>query len=527
MHTPQSQPSSSRLARFFFAEEVPVGMVLMRICLPLALLVAAVPRWSRARELYSSDGATAPLWSNFDMPGLLPIPSASVAIALFTLLICLLVCLSVGWQSRLSAALACVLTAYIGMLDSLSSLTKYTCIASHLLLLLSLSDCGVMWSVDAWLAGRRGVWPGEPGVGRRRSPVWPRRLAQLLIAIIYLAAAVTKMQTPAFFSGDQMYYWLLSNTNFANPLGEYLSLFPSMLVAMGLATIVWEIVFICLCWRGFGRTAVLGVGVVFHLLTTLILGLIVFPLVCLSAYFTYFDEADYQYAAQWLRKVARRSRRLGYLVQWTRPAAGPRPTLATPRNSALAFGGLLCVGVMVGLEAEHRLDLYGLRRAEGPYTLPIIPDDQARKMLSGSERIRKQDMFLQFDVGTTAFGGRLANHRDEFTHGETAILQCSVIPPHEDLWVEINLHDADDRLIERNGQVMTREKVHGHFKQEWFESYAPGEYVFVLKLNGDEVSRLPVTLHATDSAAAATAKGSVTPVDPLPALAAGHVDITH
>jgi hypothetical protein len=50
---------------FFFAQEVPYGMALVRMTLPLVLLVDVVRRWPFARELYSRDGATAPLAFNF------------------------------------------------------------------------------------------------------------------------------------------------------------------------------------------------------------------------------------------------------------------------------------------------------------------------------------------------------------------------------------------------------------------------------------------------------------------------------
>ena len=42
--------STGVLRRFFFDREIPVGMALMRIALPLVLLIDAVQRWPRVRE---------------------------------------------------------------------------------------------------------------------------------------------------------------------------------------------------------------------------------------------------------------------------------------------------------------------------------------------------------------------------------------------------------------------------------------------------------------------------------------------
>src|SRR5690606_41945938 len=64
-------------------------------------------------------------------------------------------CTSLGWRTRLSVSLSFVLYTYLNLLDSVSTITKYSCIASHALLLLSLSNCGAVWSVDHWLKRRR------------------------------------------------------------------------------------------------------------------------------------------------------------------------------------------------------------------------------------------------------------------------------------------------------------------------------------------------------------------------------------
>src|SRR5207249_9420059 len=114
------------LKKFFFAKEIPYGMALVRISLPLVLLVDIARRWPFARELYSTDGAIATLHSNFGRPDLLPEFSAPVAVALFTLLGLLLVTSAIGWCTRLSLALTTILYYYFTMMDCLSTVTKYT-----------------------------------------------------------------------------------------------------------------------------------------------------------------------------------------------------------------------------------------------------------------------------------------------------------------------------------------------------------------------------------------------------------------
>ena len=103
------------------------------------------------------------------------------------LLVVFLVTTSIGWWTRFSVIGCLVLYTYLNMLDCLSTFTKYSVIASHMLLLLSFSKCGAVWSVDAWLARRRQPAQIEPP----RFPAWPRRLMQLLIGFVYLVAAIT------------------------------------------------------------------------------------------------------------------------------------------------------------------------------------------------------------------------------------------------------------------------------------------------------------------------------------------------
>ncbi|HLQ46561.1 MAG TPA: HTTM domain-containing protein, partial [Planctomycetaceae bacterium] len=149
------QSLRGRIRDFFFAEETPFGLALVRIVISIACLLVTVPRWIYSRELYSVDGAPAPLAVNYGFPDLLPIPPGGMAVALMTILTfcCFTAC--IGWWTRISLAIAAVLYTYLNLLDSLSTMTKYSVITSHVLFLLSCSQCGAVWSVDSWLRRRR------------------------------------------------------------------------------------------------------------------------------------------------------------------------------------------------------------------------------------------------------------------------------------------------------------------------------------------------------------------------------------
>jgi hypothetical protein len=280
---PETQ-STGWLTEWFFAEQRPYGMALMRIVLPLVLLIDTCFRHPWAREFYSTDGAPSPLDVNFQRPGMVFIPGGTLAVALHALLIASLVTSSLGWFTRVSLCLATVLYTWFGLLDALSTLTKYTVIASHLLLLLTLSNCGAMWSLDAWRKrGSRALGVDGAGVDggedtQIQAAIWPARLVQCLVAVVYLGAAITKMHTPAFFNGDQLMYWTMTYVNNVHPLGDWLSQHPLVLSVFGYVTIVWEISFLFVVFhpgrsqRLWYKWAAIAIGAFFHFMTMFTLG---------------------------------------------------------------------------------------------------------------------------------------------------------------------------------------------------------------------------------------------------------------
>ena len=77
---PASRPGLRVSVReFFFAEEVPYGLALCRMALPVILLYVVLRRWVHAREFFSSDGGVAPLADNYGYFNMLPVPSGTMA----------------------------------------------------------------------------------------------------------------------------------------------------------------------------------------------------------------------------------------------------------------------------------------------------------------------------------------------------------------------------------------------------------------------------------------------------------------
>jgi hypothetical protein len=488
----------TRARDFFYSPEVPYGLALMRMALPIALLFAMVPRWQFARELFSTDGAPISLWTAYDTRPWIPDPTGTMAVAVHTVLLLALVTSCLGWCTRLSLILATGGYVYLNMLDIIGTMNKYSCIASHLMFLLCFSHCGAVWSIDNWLRRsrlrRQGV-PPELADRPQQFSASTRRLLQLFIAAVYIGAACTKLRIPAYFTGEQIQTWMITEYNAPNFFGGQFAMHPSLLVVFAYIGLAWETMFIFLAWRGVGRIAMIGLGVAFHLMTWLTLGLWVFPLVCFSAYLAFLNEND----VERLRAVltAWRERGRGFRSSVGRLLRGRElgnlPALG-PAWSHGIFAAVAVVMAVGGVGLEHKLDRYGIRRPEGPYALHELDRDQVAEMLGPTRRIRNEDKVLLFDVGSLLVGGAILDRRTQFHQGETVRIECGLVPPHEDMWIECNLHDSENRVVDTIGVFVASEAMQAMYYYNLGDCTMPGEYSLVLKIAGDEIMRRPITV---------------------------------
>jgi len=488
----------TRIRDFFYAPEVPYGPALMRIVLPIALLFAMVPRWQHAREIFSTDGAPISLWVVYDAHPWIPVPSGTMAVAIHTVVLLTLVTSSLGWCTRLSLILATGGYVYLNMLDIIGTMNKYSVIASHMLFLLSFSHCGAVWSIDNWLRRsrlrRQGV-PPEVADRPRRFSASTRRLLQFFIAAVYIGAACTKLRIPAYFTGEQLQTWMITELLAPNFLGGRFAMHPSILVVFAYICLAWETLFIFLAWRGVGRIAMIGLGVAFHTMTWLTLGLWVFPLVCFSAYLAYVNENDVERLRAVLTAWRARGRGfrsfVGHLLRSRE--IGKLPALAPAWNHGMlaAFAVITAVG---GVGLEYRLDPYGLRRPQGPYALHELDPDRVAEMLGPTSRIRNADKVLLFDVGSIVVGGAVLDRRTQFHQGESVRIQCGLVPPHENMWIACNLHDSANRVVDTIGTFVASDAMRAMFNYNLGDSIQPGEYSLVLKIADEEIMRRPITI---------------------------------
>jgi hypothetical protein len=68
------------------------------------------------------------------------------------------------------------------------------------------------------------------------------------------------------------------------------------------------------------------------------------------------------------------------------------------------------------------------------------------------------------------------------------------------MWLECNLHDANNVLIDRVGQIVVRSQLRGNFLYRACEALDVGTYYLVLRTGTEELTRRKIQILPNDSA---------------------------
>ena len=456
--------------RFFHDTQRPDALAGVRIGLCFTLLVGVLQRVPHARELISRDGAAAPMFDALDGW----VPPGTIAVALYAALaVCLLAGL-IGWQTRVALLAATGLYASVGLLDGATTMTKYTVIGTHGLLLLAMSPSAAAWSVDARFGG----------AARRLIPLWPTRLLVLFLCAMYFGTAVTKVVTPAYHTGEHLMFWMLTDINVPHPLGHWLSTKPTLAVIASELALLWELLFPVLVWRPAVRPWLLAIGAAFHLGTFTLLGLWLFPFIVLAFYPACLHPCTVRRALVRLQATARDL--LPERASW-QPL---RPLLTGP-----GFAGVLAFTLVTAVEAEHHFDPTDARHPDRrPAAVPLSAEE-ASQLLAPTASPTPADWIYRVDLGTTYAAGAVLPSTKPLKVGQQPLVQVWLHQPHPDFWLQTDLHrieeNGHDRLLYEGGQAITRGERSTAIPMNDSTVMTPGEYALVLKYGGRELWRRP------------------------------------
>jgi hypothetical protein len=182
--------------------------------------------------------------------------------------------LMIGWQSRLAATITWLVWVSLWnrnplLLDGDDAILKLMCFY------LMLSSCGNGWSVDACLH-----------IKPQQVSVWPLRLIQFQIALIYFDSGWVKFHSPEWLDGTIMQYVLIHPQYSRWDGWSFIDnpLLSGVLVALAGFIRWWELLFPFLLINAHSRKISLLIGILFHVGLLLTMNLRWFPVIMLSLY---------------------------------------------------------------------------------------------------------------------------------------------------------------------------------------------------------------------------------------------------
>ncbi len=246
--------------RFWFREAETSTLALFRIA--FAVLVFA---WtiSLAPALYSffADDGILPAYPDGGRGawGLLQLDSSAAAVTIvYLLLLVAAFCLAFGFKTRFAAAVVFV------CLVSFSRRNPWVLNSGDLLIFvlafyLMLAPSGAALSVDRWLKARSRFWEFP-----RRS-LWPLRLIQVQVSLLYFFAVWEKVRGQTWNDGTAVSYAFRLEDLERFPVPGFVTDSLLLVNLMTYGTLAVELALAILVWNGRLRPWVLLLGVMLHL----------------------------------------------------------------------------------------------------------------------------------------------------------------------------------------------------------------------------------------------------------------------
>jgi hypothetical protein len=198
-------------------------------------------------------------------------------------------CLSLGFASNINAFIVYTLLCAFTFRNPFVRHSGHALIRI-LALLLVLSPVGTSVSLDSWIKR-------QPVGGTRR--IWPQRLVQFTIAMVYFQAATSKLAGAQWLNLSGVYV-ATHLTGFQNHFLPLLTSYPFTQGLTALSLIV-ECALFTLVWFERTRYWVLLVGVIFHGCIAYVMNIPQFEELMVISYITFVEPHDIIKLGNWLR----------------------------------------------------------------------------------------------------------------------------------------------------------------------------------------------------------------------------------
>ena len=283
---------------FWFRPQSPTTLGLMRILVGSIVFYTHLV-WTKELSTFLGGGGVLPndyrdlffgnsyAWSHlgwFDSPTILMIVHVIglIVIAMFT------IGLWTRWTAMVTALLVIsYANRATGALFGLDQINAFLCIY------LAIGNSGGAWSIDQRIRSRRSL----QGQG---SDTWTRiatRLIQVHMCIVYLFAAIGKLQGDTWFNGEAI-WGALASYEYQTLDMTWLSEHMWLVAILTIGALAWELTYAALIWPKLTRPIMLAIAIPIHLGIGMCMGMMTFGLIMLVGNLAFIEP-------NWLSKFKR------------------------------------------------------------------------------------------------------------------------------------------------------------------------------------------------------------------------------
>ncbi len=198
-----------------------------------------------------------------------------------------LVLFILGWKTRWTSVLALVVVlAYVHRAPLLNA--QLEPVLAMLMFYLALSPCGVAWSVDSWLAGRK--QSAEPSSAPMPPKRWGAtvtlRLIQVHLTVLYALTVLVQLSGGGtggmvWWTGEAM-WWIVARPETALVSADWLAHHPLLMDLWTYFVILFQMAFVVLVWVRPMRGLMLALAMLFWISIALATGLVTYSLLMLA-----------------------------------------------------------------------------------------------------------------------------------------------------------------------------------------------------------------------------------------------------
>jgi hypothetical protein len=252
---------ASAWERFWFTSVETSTLALFRIAVGIVVVGWTLALAPSLYAFYSRDGIlpTYPEYEGSLAWGLLEwFPSSAAVTLIYFALLLASICLLVGFATRIAAVIVFICMVSFAHRNPWV-LNSGDLLVQLLVFYVMLAPAGESLSVDRWLK------PGRPFWEFPRRSIWPLRLVQIQISIVYIAAVWDKLRGATWNDGTAVSYALRIEDLDRFPVPAFVT--DSLILAnfLTFGTLAIEFALAVLVWNRVLRPWVLLLGVTLHL----------------------------------------------------------------------------------------------------------------------------------------------------------------------------------------------------------------------------------------------------------------------